>query len=224
VPYEHPDPAKMAAFWRVYNNCRVVEDIYPQLTSRFEDAGVRRFAELGGGRGPVSTLLAVGGVQTCVVDLDSHMLAETHRPAVRGDIACLPLADDSLDGAAAINCLYFLDRPLQALDEARRVLRAGGLFVASSPSRWNDPELEGIRPRWGSPSSFDAEDAPSLVAEVFGSVEVDRWRLRAYVLPGRAAIADYLHAFGVPDWESRASEIAAPLTITKAGAQVWASK
>ncbi|MFZ0216743.1 MAG: class I SAM-dependent methyltransferase [Candidatus Dormiibacterota bacterium] len=212
----------MAAFRRIYNFRRVVEDIYPNLARSFEDAGVRRFVELGGGRGPISALLAARGVRTCVVDLDRHMLAEACRPGVQADMVRLPLTDNCLDGAAAVNCLYFLSQPLCALHEARRVVRSGGVFVASSPSRWNDPELKGIDPGWGAASSFDAEDAPSLVAEVFGKIEVDRWRVSAYVLPDRAAIADYLHAFNVPDWEDRARRIVPPLTITKVGAHVWA--
>jgi hypothetical protein len=94
--------------------------------------------------------------------------------------------------------------------------------VASTPSRWNDPGLEGLDPGWGIPSSFDAEDAPSLVAEVFCEVEVKPWRVAAYLLPDRGAIADYLHAFNVAEWEIKAHGVTPPLTITKVGAQVWA--
>lgn len=220
--YEHADAARLAAFRRVYEGCLVVEDLYGGVADRFLAAETRTFAELGGGQGPVSAFLAPHGLTTCVIDLDDEMLAEAHRPAVRGDLRALPLADGSVDGAAAVNCLYFLDDPLLGLREGRRILRPGGLFVASSPARENDPELEGIDPAWGTPSSFDAEDAPALVAEVFGDVEVEPWRLVAYVLPGRDAIADYLHAFNVPDWDRRAGELSPPLRITKVGAQVWA--
>lgn len=214
----------MAAWNRVYGDHLVVQDIYPGLARRFAQAGVGSFIELGGGRGPISAILASEGIRTCVVDLDPQMLAEAHRPAVQADITNLPLRDQSVGGAAAVNCLYFFEDPRHALREAYRILRPGALFVASSPSRWNDPELEGIDPRWGAPSPFDSEDAPALVAEVFGGVEVERWRLAAYVLPDRAAIADYLHGFGVPEWEIKAAEIEPPLTITKIGAQVWARR
>jgi SAM-dependent methyltransferase len=222
VAYEHPDAARMAAFRRVYANWLVVEDLYPAVATRFEQAGTRRFLELGGGRGPVSALLAARGVRTCVVDIDRQMLGESTRPAVRADIAALPLPDGMADGAAAINSLYFLSDPRVAIREARRVLRSGGLFLASSPSRWNDPELEGVDPAWGAPSSFDSDDAPALVGSVFGSVEVQRWEIVAYVLPHRAAIADYLHAINVPDWDDRAALLSAPLSITKLGAHIWA--
>ena len=129
-----------------------------------------------------------------------------------------------MDAVVAVNCLYFLSDPGIAIREAWRVLRPGGVFVASSPSRWNDPELEGVDPRWGEPTTFDAEDAPGLVSEVFGDVEVERWRMVAYRLPDSAAVADYLHAFNVPDWQDRASRVEAPLSVTKVGAQVWARR
>jgi SAM-dependent methyltransferase len=222
--YVHPDAARLAAFKRVYENHLVVDDIYLALARRFVAHGVRRFAEIGGGRGPMSEVLAAEGVVTVVVDLDEAMLADARRPVVRGDLRRLPLADASVDGAAAVNCLYFLADPGDGLREARRVLRPGGLFVASSPSRWNDPELEGLDPRWGTPSTFDAEDAPGLVASVFGDVEVARWSVVAYRLPDRAAVADYLHAFNVPDWEAKAASIDPPMTITKKGAEVWARR
>ena len=164
------------------------------------------------------------GVATCVVDADEQMVAEAHRPAVRGDLRALPLADDSVDAVAAVNCFYFLDDPIVGLREAWRVLRPGGVLVASSPSRWNDPELEGIDPNWGVATTFDAEDSPELVAAVFGDVEVEPWRLVAYELPDRESIADYLHAFNIVDWKTKAASIAAPLTITKVGAEVWARK
>lgn len=222
--YVHPDPERLAAWRRVYDRHLVVEDIYPALAQRVIDDGARRFAELGGGRGPISAIASGAGVNTVVVDLDELMLAETHRPGVRGDLAALPLASESVDAAAAVNCLYFLSDPSVGVREAHRILRPGGLFVASSPSRWNDPELVGIDPRWGRPSPFDSEDAPALVGAVFGDVEVQAWEVVAYRLPTTGAIADYLHAFDVPDWGQKAQSLDPPLSITKRGASVWARR
>lgn len=90
------------------------------------------------------------------------------------------------------------------------MLNPGGVFVASSPSRWNDPELEGIDPNWGTPSTFD--------------VEVDRWDLVGFRLPTTEAIADHLHAFNVEGWQEKPAAIPPPMTITKRGAEVWAYK
>jgi SAM-dependent methyltransferase len=214
----------MAAFRRVYEDYLVVEDIYPELARRFLSAGVTRFAEIGGGRGPTSAVLAAEGVDTVVIDLDAQMLAEAHRPAVGGDLRALPLANNSVDGVAAVNTFYFLDDPVVGITEAWRILQPGGTFVASSPSQWNDPELEGIDPKWGTATTFDSEAAPDLVAQVFGAVEVEPWSIVAYELPDRGAIADYLHAFNIEDWQRKAATIDTPLTITKRGAQVWARK
>jgi SAM-dependent methyltransferase len=221
----HPDEARLAA-WRRVRTHLIVEDIHPDLARRIVEHGARRFVELGGGRGPIAAIASERGVATVVLDLDEQMLDEAHRPAVRGDLGALPIATESVDAAAAVNCLYFLDDPSTGIREAHRILRPGGLFVASAPSRWNDPELEGIDPRWGRPSPFDSEDAADLVAMVFAEaeVEVEAWELVAYHLPDQQAIADYLHTFGVPDREAKAEAITPPLRITKRGAHVWATR
>ena len=222
--YVHPDEARMAAWQRVYERYLIVEDVYRSLAQRIVGHGARRIGDLGGGRGPIAALATDAGLETVVVDLDEQMLAETHRPAVRGDVTALPLATGSLDAAAAVNCLYFLADPQVGISEAHRVLRRGGVFVASTPSRWNDPELAGIDPRWGRASPFDSEDAPELVSGVFGEVEVQSWEVVAYQLPDAQAIADYLHGFNVPDWEAKVDAIKPPLHITKRGVHVWARR
>jgi SAM-dependent methyltransferase len=219
--YVHPDDERLAAWRRVYERHLIVDDVYPEISRRIVDHGARRFAELGGGRGPIAALASAEGVSTVVVDLDETMLAETCRPAVRGDLAALPFATGSVDAAAAVNCLYFLADPTVGIREAHRILASGGLFVASAPSRWNDPELEGIDPRWGRPSPFDSEDAPELVRDVFANVEVQVWNVVAYDLPDEQAIRDYLHGINVPGWEAKAAAITPPLQITKRGAHVW---
>ena len=218
----HPDAARAAAFRRVYERHLVVEDIYPALAARIARDGCRRFCELGGGRGPITALLAARGIDASVVDRDEQMVAEASRPAMRGDLRMLPLRSGAFDAAAAINCLYFLPDARTGLREAKRVLRPGGLLVASCPARENDPELRDIDPDWGAPSSFDAEDAPAIVADVLDVIEVEPWRVVAYILPDRDAVADYLHAFNIPNWGHAANRVEVPLSITKVGAHVWA--
>jgi hypothetical protein len=44
--------------------------------------------------------------------------------------------------------------------------------VASAPSRHNDPELAPVLHRWDKALSFDAENGPGIVTEVFGEVDV----------------------------------------------------
>ncbi len=220
--YVHPDGERMAAWRRVYERCLVVEDLYPALAKRLLAERPRTFLEVGGGRGPLARLLQPAGVCTVVVDLDDQMLAESLPPGVMGDLGFLPVRDRSIDAVAAVNCLYFLAEPTAGVREARRVLRPGGVFVASAPSRWNDPELEGVDPRWGTPSPFDSEDAPAIVGAVFDGIQVETWELVAYRLPDRQAVADYLHGINVPDWQTKVDLLTPPVEITKRGAEVWA--
>jgi hypothetical protein len=57
------------------------------------------------------------------------------------------------------------------------------------------------------PSSFDAEDAPGLVASVFGRVRVEPWDAPLVRLPDRDAVRDYLIArFVAPEVAVTASE------------------
>lgn len=61
---------------------------------------------------------------------------------------------------------------------------ASGLFVAATSRRDSDPELtDGYRP-----TTFDAEDAPRIVAGVFDDVEVVSWDAPLVVLPDREAV------------------------------------
>ena len=118
----------------------------------------------------------------------------------------------------ALWVLYHLERPTDAIAEAFRVLRPGGLFAACSSRRDDAPEL--MAPT--APTTFDAEDAPDLVAEVFGAVEVQTWdeplveladgdEVRAYLI---CHLADPALAYG----------LTTPLRLTKRGALVWARK
>jgi hypothetical protein len=57
------------------------------------------------------------------------------------------------------------------------------------------PRLHRAGPPLAAPaSSFDADDAPRLVASVFGQVQVERWDAPLVRLPDRDAVRDYLIA------------------------------
>ncbi|MFI6904030.1 class I SAM-dependent methyltransferase [Nonomuraea sp. NPDC050394] len=160
-----------------------------------------------------------------VVGLDGSMTMLRAHPAPRvlGEAAALPFRDGSFDAVTAVNMLYHLADPLLAIREARRVLRPGGLFVAVTPSRADSPELAGVwRP---AATTFDAEEAPALVGEVFERVEVESWDAPLVTLGDRAAVRDYLVArfVGPADAEERASRVRTPLTLTKRGAYVYGS-
>ena len=219
----HPTSSRQQAAWRrLLGTYLTVPPLEVGFAARFRSAGVRRFLELGGGRGPISQLLA-GDAWCVLLDLNVQSWEGHHRPAVVGDLRSLPVRRRSFDAVAAVNCLYFLGSPVSAIAEAYEALKPGGLFLASTPSRYHDPELAGIpSTHRGVRGTFDAEEAAEAVAQVFPDVEVDWWEVAAYHLPDRAAVADYLAAFGIP--EEYADELPAPLDITKSGVDLWARR
>jgi SAM-dependent methyltransferase len=121
--------------------------------------------------------------------------------------------------------LYHLVEPVRAVREAHRVLRHGGLFVAVARSRYGSPELADLVPP-NPLDTFDAEVGPPLIAEVFATVEVERWDGAYLRLPHAAALRRYLIGRGVDPIiaTSRTQQPRFPLTITKRGAVVSARK
>jgi hypothetical protein len=96
------------------------------------------------------------------------------------------------------------------------VLRPGGLFVACTSSRRNDPELTDGYPATG----FDAEEAGSIVSTVFGEVRVESWDARMTYLPDRDAVVRYCRSHLLP--RSAADAVTPPLWLTKRGCLVFA--
>jgi SAM-dependent methyltransferase len=175
---------------------------------------------------------ATAGRPLRVIGLDAAApmvaAARAHGPVLRGDVTALPVADASVDAVVLVNVLYHLDRPAVALREARRVLVAGGLLVAGTVARSDSPELA---PFWRPPpTTFDAEDAPAIVAGVFGAVATDAWDAPLVTLPDRDAVRDYLRVRFVPPEDARriADAVARrgplPLPVTKRGALLLARR
>jgi SAM-dependent methyltransferase len=201
-----------------------VEPLEAGFARRLRTERIGRFLELGGGRGPISQLLAADGIQCVLLDLNVHDWQDHHRPAVAGDLRSTPIKRASFDAVSAVNCLYFLADPVDGIREAYEILRPGGIFLASTPSRYHDPELAHVTHQWGRRGTFDAEDAADRVAQVFDDLGVEWWDVHAYHLPDRAAVIDYLVAFGVADPEARAEQLPVPLDITKKGVNIWARR
>ena len=102
------------------------------------------------------------------------------------------------------------------------MLRAGGLFVAATTSRFDSPEFT---PYWRPErTTFDAEDAPRLVRMVYPAVQVDAWDAPLVELPTPDAVRDYLLARQASRQvaETAAANLTTPLTVTKRGAAVYA--
>lgn len=156
------------------------------------------------------------------VDSSPTMLSQVAaRPVVRADARRLPFRDGSVGGVLCRNMLYHFENPRAVMLEARRVLRPGGLFLAQTRARLQDVELT---PDGYPPSTFDAEEAPQLVASVFGApaVDVQSWDGPFLVLPDRAAVARYARHHYLP--AEVAQRVATPLTLTKRGCLVWARR
>lgn len=220
TPYELPDERIREAWRRLVSDYLICEPLEPAFAARLLGEGIKIFAELGSGDAPVSRLLAERSVRCVSFDLNPP--DSPFRPLVQGDLRHLPFTLGSFDGVSAVNCLYFLADPSEAILEARQALRCGGLFLASTPSRYHDPELAEVVPDWGSPSPFDAEEAVALVSTLFDEVEEEWWEEPAYLLRDRAAVVDYMVAFRYPEPEQLANLVDPPLTITKSGVNVWA--
>jgi SAM-dependent methyltransferase len=206
------------------------DDVHPYVAQRLAAAGARQVLDVGGGDGRLARLLPGLSLRCAVVDLSPTMLALAPPPAVRADGARLPVAGASVDAVAALYTLYHYDDPRLPVREARRVLRAGGLFAACAPARGSAPELAHVIPGWGARSTFDAEDAPAIVGSVFAGpgdrVEVDPWDgpLRTLATPQDAIVM--LRCHGMTEEEARrgAAALDLPLTLTMRGCVVYATK
>ncbi len=151
----------------------------------------------------------------------SAILLQAHPPSVvRADAARLPVRGGVADAVTAVNVLYHLSDPLPAIVEAHRVLRGGGHLLAATIARNDSPELHDY---WSRPeTSFDAEEAPGLLARVFDTLTVYPWDAPLVTLPSAAAIRDYLLGRQAPAHiaDAAARDIPAPFTVTKRGALI----
>lgn len=131
-----------------------------------------------------------------------QLAANPYRPVVLADMRALPFRDGAFAEVTQLWCLYHLDDPLKAIREAKRVLRRGGRYYASTAARDSDPEImvDGY-PR----SSFDAEEAVSIVESVFEHVEPDRWNATFFPLETRDEVREYCRHHFIPRRRPRRS-------------------
>jgi len=168
-------------------------------------------------RGPV---LDVGCGQGRLASiLPTQLAANPYRPVVLADMRALPFRDGAFAEVTHLWCLYHLDDPAPAIAEAARVLAPAGRYYACTAARDSDPEImyEGY-PR----SSFDAEEAPEIVASAFDEVDAQRWDGKFFPLRTREEVRAYCRHNFVP--AERAEEVAVPLWLTKRGVLVRAGK
>lgn len=199
--------------------------LHDHIAAKLLAAGASRVLDIGCGEGSLRRALPDSPRFRFVgLDASAALLRAHPAPRLRADALRLPFRDGAFDAAVAVNMLYHLDEPRIALREARRVLAPGGTLLVSAICRTDSPELAPVwRPE---PSTFDAEDAPARVCEVFDEVEVERWDAPLITLPDRAAIRDYLMARRVPRPQAAeaASRLPTPLPVTKRGSLLLARR
>jgi SAM-dependent methyltransferase len=224
LPPDYDDrPHRFRTARRVSREDGAVPDVHRQVAKRFLAEDLTPVLDIGCGEGELARHLPPG---TWIgIDASALMLARAPRPSLVADARALPLADESFDSAAILYVLYHLDRPMEALAEAHRILRPGGLIAVAAPSVDDAPELGHVVP-WRGQSTFVAEHAEPMLGDLFAEVEVIRWDGPYLHLPDRETLRDYLVGRLVD--ERRAEEEAArarlPLTVTKRGVLAFARR
>jgi ubiquinone/menaquinone biosynthesis C-methylase UbiE len=140
------------------------------LLSRVLPSPPAEIADVGGGPGRYATMLAERGYRVHLVDpVPLHVeqaRAAGLASAEVGDARALSLPDDSVDAVLLLGPLYHLpERPdrIQALGEARRVCRSGGVVIIAAISRFAST-LDGMRegylevPAFAAVASSDRRD------------------------------------------------------------------
>ncbi len=207
-----PDYDSDPGRWQSWESPQDVHEmVAPELSGPVLDVGC--------GEGRLASLLRPGVVWVGLDSSPAQLAANPYQSRVRGDMTALPFTDESFAEVAHLWCLYHLNDPVPAIREAARVLRPGGHYYASTSARNNDPE---IMPEGWPPSTFDAEDALSLMASVFDEVEAERWDGKFFPLRTRDEVRAYCRHNFVP--AERAESVELPLWLTKRGVLVRARK
>lgn len=116
----------------------------------------REVADLGSGEGALTLLLARYAASVTAVDASPQMLRHVEDKAksgglsdrvrvAEGDIESLPLPDACMDAAFLSQSLHHAARPEQAIAEAARVLKQGGLLIVLDLVKH---EQEWVREQW----------------------------------------------------------------------------
>ena len=208
TPDYDSDPERRAA-WQAPQD--VHEMVGPEISGSVLDVGC--------GEGRLVAQLR-DGTQWCGVDSSDAQLARCDaRPVVRADMCTLPFRSDTFAVVTHLWCLYHVDAPTAAIEEACRVLGPGGNYYASTGARNSDPEL-----MWeGYPATtFDAEEAAGIVGKVFVDAQAEQWDGKFFALESREEVRMFCRHNSIPVERAETAEV--PLWLTKRGVLLRATK
>ncbi|MFF4988366.1 class I SAM-dependent methyltransferase [Streptosporangium saharense] len=131
------------------------------------------------------------------LDLSAGILTHLPPPVLVADAQTLPLADHSVDAVLALHMLYHVSDIPATITELARVLRPGGLLIASTNGDTDKHELDQLwstaaghilglpegPTRVSLSSRFSLEKAPGYLAEAFTGIRVRH-------LPGTITLTD----------------------------------
>jgi SAM-dependent methyltransferase len=162
--------------------------------------------DAGCGNGRPLALFGARGCHAVGVDLSLGMARTTgHRLVTVGDVQRLPFPDATFDAAAAFMMLYHVPHHESAVLELRRVVKPGGVVVATTASKDNQAELRAMIEgtvgggwTWNRPSttSFHLEGAADILAIAFETVRVVDAPERKVFITDADAMADYVASAG----------------------------
>jgi len=162
--------------------------------------------DAGCGNGRPLALLEERRCTAVGLDLSLGMARSTHHPRVAvGDVQDLPFPAGVFDAAAAFMMLYHVPDQENAAAELRRVVRPGGVLVATTASQENQAELRTIVEdavggdwTWNRPSatSFHLEGGAAVLATAFDSVQRIEATARRIFLTDADAVAEYVASSG----------------------------
>lgn len=207
-----PDYDSDPGRWRSWSAPQDVHEmVAPELGGPVLDVGC--------GDGKLPSLLAEPIGWVGVDSSPTQLQANPYRPVVLADMCHLPFVVGAFAEVTHLWCLYHLDHPAEAIEEAKRVLRPGGRYFACTAARDSDPET---LPEGYPPSTFDAEEAEAIVGSVFDSVEAERWDGVFFPLSTRDEVRAYCRHNSIPLERAEAAPL--PCWLTKRGVLIRAIK
>lgn len=193
-------------------------DPYGVVFEAVAECAPRNVLEVGCGRGELADRMS-RELSAHVIALDQsarmvELTAARGVDAIVGDVVSLPFADASFDCAVAAWMLYHASDLDRALDELRRVLRAGGCLVAATSSERNLREVWELVGEIGAPGGgFTVESAEASLRRHFDVVE-QRDVVGTVTFDDRQAAYDYLAATR-DDVADRLPEFDGPLVASR---------